>query len=139
MSLHIDHNLKLHGDHDLSVLFKAEQARQQALLEGDVAALSKLLHPDAVYIDASGAVDVGNTFLEPIRIGEIQYVSIHITVDHFRYLAPTVVLLSGSAQIKTIQFGEITPLDNLFMMTWVRRPDGWKMSSWQSTPSNAVW
>ncbi len=137
MSLHIGNNLVTHGDHELSVLFMAEQAREQAMIDGNVEVLSKLLHPDAVYIHSSGVVDNNITYIEPLRAGDITYQAIDITVEHVRYLTSSVVLLSGRAKMQTIQFAQDKPLDNLFIMTWVRHPDGWKMSSWQSTPVKA--
>jgi hypothetical protein len=136
MSLHIDPNLVTHGDHELSLLFRREQARQQAMLEGDVTTLSSLLHPDAMYIHSSGMVDNKRTYMEPLRMGDVTYQAIGVTVEHIRYLTSTVNLLSGRAKMQTIQFAKNNPLDNLFIMTWVRHSDGWKMSSWQSTPVN---
>lgn len=137
MSLHIDANLAAHGDPDLGPLFKAEEARQQAMLAGDIEALASLLDDNAVYIHSSGVVDDEKSYLQPLRTGDVSYRAIDLTVTRLRYLAPSVVLLSGRATFDTVQFAQVKPLDNLFIMTWVRHADGWKMASWQSTPVKA--
>jgi hypothetical protein len=37
--------------------------------------------------------------------------------------------------MQTVQNGQSRRLDNLFIMTWIKTADGWRMASWQSTPT----
>jgi hypothetical protein len=134
MSLHIEHNLEMHADYELSVLFSRERAREQALLDGDFETLSSLLDHNAVHVHASGLVDNKETYMQPLRKGDVVYRSMDVTVDRVHYLTSAVVQLSGRANMDTTPSSRSEPSNSQFIMTWVHAPDGWKLSSWQSTP-----
>ncbi len=138
MSLHIDVNLTPADQADFMELFEAEERRERAMVSGDTSALAKLLAYDAIYIHSSADVDDEKSYLVPLQSRQIRYEAIDITVTKLRRLAAGVVLLSGRAVMQIIQHGRSRPLDNLFIMTWVKTADGWRMASWQSTPAKVA-
>ena len=136
MSLHVDPQSLPLNSAEWTDLVEAESRREQAMLSGDVETLATVLADNAVYIHSSAVVDDERTYLIPLRSGDVRYEAIDITVAKVRRLAPGVVLMSGRAVMRTLQYGEPHPLNNLFTMTWVKKyPGGWRMTSWQSTPA----
>lgn len=135
MSLHINVDLTAADEAEFMDLFETEERREQAMMSGDTTALAKLLADDAIYIHSSAVVDDENSYVLPLQSRQIQYDAIDITVTKLRRLGAGVVLLSGRAVMQTVQNGQSRPLDNLFIMTWIKTADGWRMASWQSTPA----
>jgi secreted protein with Ig-like and vWFA domain len=135
MSLHINVDLTAADEAEFMDLFETEERREQAMMSGDTTALAKLLADDAIYIHSSAVVDDENSYVLPLQSRQIQYDAIDITVTKLRRLGAGVVLLSGRAVMQTVQNGQSRPLDNLFIMTWIKTADGWRMASWQSTPT----
>lgn len=135
MSLHINVTIPLSDEADLMELFETEERRERAMLSGDTTALTTFLADDAIYIHSSAVVDDEKSYLVPLQSRQIRYEAIDITVTKLRRLGANAVLLSGRAVMRTVQDGRSRPLDNLFIMTWVKTVDGWRMASWQSTPA----
>lgn len=135
MSLHINVTIPLSDEADLMELFETEERRERAMLSGDTTALTTFLADDAIYIHSSAVVDDEKSYLVPLQSRQIRYEAIDITVTKLRRLGANAVLLSGRAVMRTVQDGRSRPLDNLFIMTWVKTADGWRMASWQSTPA----
>ena len=135
MSLHINVDLPAADEADFMDLFETEERREQAMVSGDTTALAKLLADGAIYIHSSAKVDDEKSYVVPLQSRQIQYDAIDITVTKLRRLGANAVLLSGRAVMRTVQDGRSRPLDNLFIMTWVKTVDGWRMASWQSTPA----
>ena len=135
MSLHINVDLPAADEADFMDLFETEERREQAMVSGDTTALAKLLADGAIYIHSSAKVDDEKSYVVPLQSRQIQYEAIDITVTKLRRLGAGVVLLSGRAVMQTVQNGQSRPLDNLFIMTWIKTADGWRMASWQSTPA----
>lgn len=135
MSLHINVDLTAADEAEFMDLFETEERREQAMMSGDTTALAKLLADDAIYIHSSAVVDDEKSYVLPLQSRQIQYDAIDITVTKLRRLGAGVVLLSGRAVMQTVQNGQSRRLDNLFIMTWIKTADGWRMASWQSTPT----
>ena len=135
MSLHINVDLTAADEAEFMDLFETEERREQAMMSGDTTALAKLLADDAIYIHSSAVVDDEKSYVLPLQSRQIQYDAIDITVTKLRRLGAGVVLLSGRAVMQTVQNGQSRRLDNLFIMTWIKTADGWRMASWQSTPA----
>jgi len=135
MSLHINVDLPAADEADFMDLFETEERREQAMVSGDTTALAKLLADGAIYIHSSAKVDDEKSYVVPLQSRQIQYEAIDITVTKLRRLGAGVVLLSGRAVMQTVQNGQSRRLDNLFIMTWIKTADGWRMASWQSTPA----
>ncbi|MFY0254931.1 nuclear transport factor 2 family protein [Chitinophaga sp. 30R24] len=134
MSLQVNAQISPAEEAEVADLLKTEERRQQAMLSGDVKSLASLLAENAVYIHSSSVVDDEKSYLVPLESKTVRYEAIDITISKIVRLGPGVILLSGRGVMQTVQFGESRPLDNFFIMTWVKYPDGWRMSSWQSTP-----
>ena len=135
MSLHINVNLTSEDEADFMDLFETEERRERAMVSGDTTALAKCLADDAIYIHSSADVDDEKSYMVPLQSRQVQYEAIDITVTNLRRLGAGAVLLSGRAVMQSVQYGQSRPLDNLFIMTWVKTADGWRMASWQSTPA----
>jgi len=134
MTLHKDELLLPIDDIELIAVVEADELRQQTMLSSDIENLETLLADEVVYIHSSAMVDNERTCLLPPELRQSSYEAIDITVTEWRYLTPNVVLLNGRSVMRAVQSGQSKPLDSLFVATWVKYPDGWRMASWQSTP-----
>jgi hypothetical protein len=121
-------------DEDLTHVLQLESSRQAAMLAGDTARLRGLLTEEVVYVHSSGLVEGLEPYLESIGSGNVIYEGLQLKVNEARRLCDDAILLVGTAQMQTIQYGREKALHNVFMMVWTRAKNGvWRMASWQST------
>lgn len=117
----------------LSLILTQEEHRHRALMSGDVILLKSIFDNDAVYIHSCGMVDSEDTFVDTVRRGQVRYQRVEIHIFRIKRMTPSLVMLSGAAVMNGIFYGQRRQLDELFSMCWLKRRDGWKLSSFQST------
>jgi len=104
----------------------AAQRRSAALVNKDVAALQLLLHPDFVYVNASGHV-----------LDRDQYLDLYVRPPEVRWTRQTLespqVVQVGSVAVLTCLVHDVARyhddhLDETFRstLTWVHTVDGWR-------------
>ena len=104
----------------------AAQRRSAALVDKDVAALQELLHPEFVYVNASGLVLDRDQYLDnDVRPDEVQWTS--QTIE-----APRIVNV-GSVAVLTCLVHDVARfrdhhMDETFRstLTWIRTDEGWQ-------------
>lgn len=104
------------------------------LICGDVISLKSILDAEAIYIHSPGVVDSQVTFLQAVHRGDVQYDRMEVHVFKINRIDTNAVMLSGAAVTDGNFYGEELRLDELFIMTWLKRREGWKLSSYQTTP-----
>lgn len=111
---------------------KAESARFQAQMAGDVSAMKKLFGDDLVYIHSSTVQDTKASFIESIRSGNVKYRKMsqgEIKVRTYGCIA----IVSGRSTFEVTVKGEDRTLDLLFHAVWAKRAAGVQFVSWQAT------
>jgi ketosteroid isomerase-like protein len=99
----------------------AINAWRQAMLTHDVAAMTKLLHPDLTYSHSSGITQDKATVLE--KVGGSEY---------FEYFDPTIRIHGNVALVKNVTdmrpaAAKDTPNRLNVLYVWVKGPEGWQM------------
>jgi hypothetical protein len=110
-----------------------EEARRNAMLQGDVATLDKLVADVMVYTHSSGGKDTKASWLSKLTAGALRYENLV-----FSELNVTVVdntaLLRGRMNATAIHSGKPQLVDSLYLAVWVRKPAGWQLVAAQGTP-----
>ncbi|MCB2073435.1 MAG: nuclear transport factor 2 family protein [Novosphingobium sp.] len=121
------------GDVTAQVL-AAEQARCDAMLANDNAALDAVLDPRLQFAHATGAVDDKDAFLAKMAAGRIRYVTIGWSEERVLELAPDVAMLTGRMNTDVEVEGVVKQLRNRVITVWGRSGGAWRMIAFQSTP-----
>jgi ketosteroid isomerase-like protein len=126
----------------LPVLATAQDAREEvlaadarrfaAMIQGDQAALDRLLADDLTYTHSSGQLETKAQFLESLRSGKLRYLSAERSDVAVRLYGDTAVV-TGRAEVKVSTGGEEGVLPLRFTEVWVKSGGGWKLTAWQST------
>ena len=115
-----------------AAVLKREEARLQAMVKVDVAALEDVLADDLSYVHASGDADTKREFIDSILTGRLKYKQLDREGVAVRvYGDAAVVTGRGHFQVRS---GE-NDLDVrlLFTDVYVKRGGKWRMVAWQST------
>ncbi len=110
-----------------------EDRRYRAMIDGDVAALETLLGDDLVYTHSTSLVDSKGTYLEKLRSKKVVYRKAERTNETIQIHGNTAVL-TGEVRLEVLVDGRPRALRSRFTNVWAKRPRGWQMVAWQSTP-----
>jgi ketosteroid isomerase-like protein len=111
----------------------ADDARYAAMIAQDFAALDRLLADDLLYTHSTAATDTKAAYLAALRGGKYRYKAARCEGVTVR-IHGTTAIVNGRGFIEVDVDGVPRSLTNAFMNVWVRTPEGWRMTAWQSTP-----
>lgn len=111
---------------------QAEDARYQAQMSGDGAAMSKLFGDDLVYIHSSTVQDTKASFIESITSGNVRYRGMSRGEPRVRTYG-CIAIVSGEARFDVTVKGEDRTLNLLYHAIWARRGSDVQFVSWQAT------
>jgi ketosteroid isomerase-like protein len=108
--------------------------RLEALTQGDLQALDRILSKDLVYTHASGWRQTKAEFLASIRSGELRY---HAFVMHDVSMRGygNALIVTGDAAAKVKAKGQELDVSLLFLEAYVKQEGRWQLVAWQSTRS----
>jgi ketosteroid isomerase-like protein len=112
---------------------KLEEQRCAAMTSGDLAALEKLLADTLTYTHSSAVVDDKESYIESIRSGRVQYLSVERFETRSWVYGNTIVTV-GRARIDVKVGGVEKNLNMRYCNAWVKTAKGWQFALWQSTP-----
>jgi len=110
-----------------------ETRRVAATVARDFGAVDALIGDDLVYVHSSAAVEDHGLYMERLRSGHYVYRGITSLKRDHRVLGD-VVLVNGEVRIDVEVKGTAKQVNARYLQVWARRPKGWQMVSWQSTP-----
>jgi ketosteroid isomerase-like protein len=110
-----------------------EDRRYRAMIEGDVAALESLLGDDLVYTHSTSLVDSKASYLERLRSKTVIYRTAERPEARVQVHGDTAVI-TGEVRLEVIVDASPRAMRSRFTNVWARRPRGWQMVAWQSTP-----
>ena len=119
-----------------SEIQRLDAARITALLAGEVGTLDRLYADQLVYIHANGRVDTKAGYLAMLRSGDLTYVTLkYDPAPQVRVTGDTAVV-TGRSQIEVkSKSGQITKRLLTTTTVFARTPAGWKVVSYQGTPT----
>jgi ketosteroid isomerase-like protein len=110
----------------------ALQARFDAALHADVAALDKLLADDLEYCGVSATCSTKAQYLDSIRSGTRKFRSLVPKVERVTMFADSAVL-TGKVYAVSIGDGTVRNVDAYFLVVLAWRDDRWQMTNQSST------
>lgn len=113
-----------------------EDRRYQAMVTGDLATLETLLGDDLVYTHSTSLVDSKTSYLEKLAAKKVVYRKAERPEEHIQLWGDTAVI-TGEVRLEVLVDGGPRAMRSRFTNVWARRPTGWQMVAWQSTPVSA--
>jgi ketosteroid isomerase-like protein len=114
-----------------------EEARQQAMLSGDIAGLANLFADDAAYTHSSGTFHDKEGYLKALAEREFVYKAVELHDRHFAVVDDAVLIFGRSVHDVVFKSGA-KRLESRFLSVWVRQHGAWRHVAWQSTPIPAT-
>jgi ketosteroid isomerase-like protein len=111
---------------------QAEQARYDAQMNNDFAAMERLYADDLVYIHSSTVIDTKASFIESMRSGAVKYRKMTRGDVKVRTFG-SVAIITGSGSFEVTARGQDLRLDLLFHAVWAKRNGAAQFVSWQAT------
>jgi hypothetical protein len=110
----------------------AIQARFDAALKADAAALDRLLADDLDYCSYLGTCQTKAQYIGDVKSGVLKYQSIQSTIDKVKLFADTAVAL-GTVRVKATRNGEPRSLHIAWTAVLAWRDGRWQLTTWGST------
>ncbi|OAT66268.1 DUF4440 domain-containing protein [Mycobacteroides immunogenum] len=121
------------SDQSRAHILALEDARYQAVLNGDFEAFRHLCHPDLVYTHSDSVRDSLDSYLEKCTAGYYTYQWTEHPVDEVLIVGDTAVVVGRMRAGITVD-GSPKELNNNCIAVWVRSGDSWLLLSFQPTP-----
>lgn len=113
---------------------EAQEARRiAATIARDFDTVEAIVGDDLLYVHSSATEEDHDLYLERLRNGHYVYKGLTGVKREHRVLGD-VVLVNGEIRIDVVVKGNPKQVHARYLQVWVRRPAGWQMVSWQSTP-----
>jgi ketosteroid isomerase-like protein len=110
-----------------------ESRRYRAMCEADAKTLEELLADSLVYTHSYGGADTKASYLDGIRSKKWVYQEVERPIEDIQVHGDCAVV-TGQVRIQLLSGGQPKKLNSRFTTVWVKRPQGWQMVAWQSTP-----
>jgi L-threonate 2-dehydrogenase len=110
-----------------------EDRRYRAMIDGDVAALETLLGDELVYTHSTSLVDSKASYLDKLRSRKVVYRTVERPEESIQVHGKTAVI-TGEVRLEVLLDGSPRAMRSRFTNVWTKRPVGWQMVAWQSTP-----
>ena len=111
---------------------KSEQARWDAMIKADAAALERLLAPDLTYMHGDGRMVDKATFIKELQTGDFKYVSITPESSRVRVFGDAAIV-NGTTGMQVQNKGVPATIRIVYTVTQVRRNGLWQMAAWHAT------
>ena len=117
-------------------IHELEDRRYRAMCEADAATLEELLADTLVYTHSTAAADGKASYIAGVRAKKWKYRKIERPVEDIQVHGDCAVV-TGQVRIDILVDGVAKILNSRFTNVWVKGPNGWQMTAWQSTPMPA--
>jgi ketosteroid isomerase-like protein len=113
-------------------VLQADEARVEALLANDFAALEQLLADDLTYVHSNGMLDTKESYIGGLRSGRSRYLTMDMSDVQVRSLGDTALINAKfNARVK-VGDHEVNPQPRV-LIVYAKRDGRWQMAAWQST------
>ncbi|NDZ17524.1 nuclear transport factor 2 family protein [Variovorax sp. WS11] len=114
-------------------VLRADDARYEAMVNGDLAALDLLLSPELTYTHSSAHCESKKEYMASLSGGRVRYQATQRDEVSVRIRGEAAILEGHVVLLATVD-GVPRRLDNRFLSVWLRRDHSWQMLAWASTP-----
>ena len=124
------------SDHDQ--VLACELRRRDALLAGDIQALSMLLSLDLIYVHSTAVSDSLASYLAKLQSGSLSYRTLDFEDLQVSAQASSAIV-TGRMQAQIVKEGQIKAVRSLFLTVWWLEKDEqskplWRLRAHQGTP-----
>ncbi|GAA4671761.1 nuclear transport factor 2 family protein [Gordonia humi] len=119
------------------IVATGEDARFQAMIDGDVDAFARLCHPDLVYTHSSGVTDTLDEYLAKVREGFYVYHRVDHPIHDIR-IVDDVALVIGEMNADITANGVDKSMRNASLAVWKQVDGEWLLLAFQGTPVPVV-
>lgn len=120
------------GDARTTAVTAADNARVNAMLHPEAAALGAALSDELRYAHSNGIVDTKASLIDTLLQGRTKYLSYDYEERQFSFPAPEIALMSGRAHIKAATAaGEMDSVLS-YLSVWRLEKGQWRFLAWQS-------
>jgi Domain of unknown function (DUF4440) len=117
---------------DVAEVVAAEDRRYQAMIDTDLATLDRMLDDRLSYAHSSGARDTKAEYLEKVRSGYYDYLTVDHPVERVEVVGDTAMVIGRMTSDLTVQ-GVRKTIDNLALAVWVRADGDWRLLAYAPT------
>jgi ketosteroid isomerase-like protein len=110
-----------------------EDERYQAMLDGDVETLGRLLSARLTYTHSSGDRDSRESYLEKVRDGYFVYRSVAHPVDRIEILVGAALVI-GEMHASAEVGGRAAEISSRALAVWAQDGEDWTLIAYQPTP-----
>lgn len=114
-------------------MLRADEARYEAMVKGDLAALDRLLSPALTYTHSSAHTENKEEYLASLASGRVRYLATQRDTVSVRLLE-NAAILEGRVILSADVDGVTRRLDNKFLSVWTCADHAWQLIAWASTP-----
>ena len=118
-------------------IHELENSRYRAMVSNDLITLDRVLADDLLYTHSSALVDTKASYMEALRSGAVRYLSAERQQEATRVYSD-VVVINGRMKAHIVVNGNEKAIHNVFTCIWARKPAGWQLVNWSSTPIPAA-
>lgn len=113
-------------------LLAAEEARRQAMLAADVAALDALLSDTLAYTHSTGVTDSKQSYLQLLASGALRYETLQFAAPHARLMGTAGWV--SAVMYATVRKGELRrDIASSYLAVWEHTSAGWVLQAVQAT------
>lgn len=113
-------------------VLKADNARFDAMIKADGAALEKLLADELSYTHSNAQVQDKAAFISDIKSGKIKYLTVEPTDQKARIFG-NMAIVTGGASVHVVQNGNDLTFKIRYTNAHINRGGAWQMVAWQAT------
>lgn len=117
---------------EVAAVLAAEDRRYQAMIDTDLDTLDRMLDDRLSYAHSSGARDTKAEYLEKVRSGYYDYLTIEHPIERVEVVGDTAMVIGRMTSDLTVQ-GTRKTIDNLALSVWVRAAGDWRLLAYAPT------
>jgi len=115
-----------------ATVLRLDQARIDAMMAGDAAALGKLMSEELVFVHSDGRTESKHDYVKNLMAGDTQYAAAKIFDVSARSPAADVVIITGAQQMRKRLGTTWSDIKLRYMAVWRNEGGTWRMFAWQS-------
>ena len=115
-----------------SEILEAEQQRDQAIQDRDMAALERMHTDDFTFVNTRGGVLSKTGYLDEIRTGTLKFTSFKQDDYHFQIYGDAVILTGRSSGVVEYH-GKVNQSPRRFTIVYVKDHGRWRLATYHGT------